>query len=601
MRRYRVRSLVVLAAAGVMLLAPAAARAVGYVYADQWPVLGASCTGGVRLDGHGGVFVAMANMSDPCGVRKYSTDGTLLFGFGTYGASAGQFTQPWDVELAPNHDIYVSDMQTSYVSVFDESGRYKSRFGGPGAGNGQFSGASGLALDSTGVLYAGDNGNSRVEAFTLAGTWQRTIGSAGTGDGQFRNTWSIAVDSLDRLYVADLNDGRIVVFDSYANGNGYLGQFSVDGTGSGGTHFASWVAVAPNDHVFVGQHTGPTGATLQEFTFGGASGTYVRTIDKGYGTGDGQFGTRVYGIDFSARGDLFAGDGFAQRVQKFAWDDGAPVLTHDYDGEWHSQPFTVHFSAKDDYTGVPWLRWTVDGGANWTNNGSIPVPVNTTTHAYDGYYRPMIGAGDSVSNWAYKSLAIKIDTRAPISRVGGVPAAWTNQSVNLSIDATDVGSGVHRTFYDLDGNGLTELDASGVLTIDAPGAHTLQYFSQDNCADTPNEEAAKSVQVLIDQMGPTAVPVNNVIVRRGASATFKYTLSDDLSPTCTVKLLIKKKTKTVKVVSLGAKASPLQVPPRAYSKKLAVTLPIGTYTWTVVATDLAKNVGSYAPKKLTVK
>ena len=92
MRRFRVRLLVVLAAAGVLLLAPAAARAVGYVYADQWPVLGASCTGGVQLDGHGGVFVAMANMSDPCGVRKYSTDGTLLFGFGTYGTSAGQFT-----------------------------------------------------------------------------------------------------------------------------------------------------------------------------------------------------------------------------------------------------------------------------------------------------------------------------------------------------------------------------------------------------------------------------------------------------------------------------------------------------------------------------
>jgi hypothetical protein len=596
----KVRLLTVLIAAGVLLLAPATARAAGYVYADQWPVLGSNCTAGVHVDGHGGVFVAMANSADPCGVRKYTTDGTLLFGFGTYGSAAGQFTQPWDVELAPNHDIYVSDMSTSYVSVFDESGRYKTRFGGPGAGDGQLTMASGLALDSTGVLYVGDNGNSRVEAFNLAGTWQRTIGSPGTGDGQFRNTWSVAVDALDRLYVADLNDGRIVVFDSYAHGNGYLGQFSVDGTGSGGTHYASWVAVAPNDHVFVGQHTGPTGATLQEFTFNGASGAYVRTIDKGYGTGDGQFGTRVYGIDFNARGDLFAGDGFAQRVQKFAWDDSAPILTHDYDGEWHSQPFTVHFTAKDDYTAVPWLRWT-DPGDPWTNDGSVLVPANATTHAYDGYFRPEIGAGDSVSNWAYKTLAIKIDTRPPISHVSGVPAGWTSQTVNVNIDATDVGSGVHRTFYDLDGNGVTELDASGIVTIDTAGPHTLQYFSQDNCADTPNEEATKSVQVLIDQVGPSAIPVNNVNVKHGASATFKYTLNDDFSATCTVKLVIKKKTKIVKSVTLGVKDSNLQVPPHAYGKKLAVALPAGAYTWTVIATDLAKNMGSWAPKKLTVK
>ncbi len=54
-------------------------------------------------------------------------------------------------------------------------------------------------------------------------------------------------------------------------------------------------------------------------------------------------------------------------------------------------------------------------------------------------------------------------------------------------------------------------------------------------------------------------------------------------------------------MSLGVKDSSLQVPPHAYSKKMAVKLPAGVYTWTVVATDLAGNKGSYAPKRLTVK
>lgn len=139
------------------------------------------------------------------------------------------------------------------------------------------------------------------------------------------------------------------------------------------------------------------------------------------------------------------------------------------------------------------------------------------------------------------------------------------------------------------------------MPITTPGRHTLEYFSQDNCADTPNQETTRSVQVYIDQSGPSAKPVNNVSVRRGRSATFKYKLNDDWSATCRVKLVIKKKSKTVKTVALGVKGSTLQVPPHAYSKTLTVGLAAGAYTWTVVATDLAGNVGSYAPRTLTVR
>ena len=61
-----------------------------------------------------------------------------------------------------------------------------------------------------------------------------------------------------------------------------------------------------------------------------------------------------------------------------------------------------------------------------------------------------------------------------------------------------------------------------------------------------------------------------------------------------------KKGKTVKTVALGVKDS-LPAPPRAYNKMLTVGLAAGSYTWSVVATDLAGNVGSHAPRKLTVK
>lgn len=66
----KLRLLVVLAALGMLLLMPVSARAEGYVYADQWPVLGESLVSGIHHDGHGGLFVTLANGSDPCGVRK---------------------------------------------------------------------------------------------------------------------------------------------------------------------------------------------------------------------------------------------------------------------------------------------------------------------------------------------------------------------------------------------------------------------------------------------------------------------------------------------------------------------------------------------------
>lgn len=81
------------------------------------------------------------------------------------------------------------------------------------------------------MLYVGDANTGRVQAFEPAGTWLRTIGDARTGDGQFTGVWGLDVDSQDRLYVTDAYGARIEVFDSFADGNGYLAQWPADGVG----------------------------------------------------------------------------------------------------------------------------------------------------------------------------------------------------------------------------------------------------------------------------------------------------------------------------------------------------------------------------------
>jgi hypothetical protein len=573
----------------VLVLALALAGTAAPAFADGWINTNSWATNG-SLPGQFAEGTGMAVAGGQLFVCDYSNDRVQVFT--TDGAYVRQWAVVHPTGVAVNATtgiVYVSTTTLGggdgLVHMYGLGGDSRGTLTTAGSGDGQTAACYGVALDASGKIYVVDLGNYRVQVFSAAGAFESKFGSNGSADGQFQYPVGIDLDSSGNIYVFDYTQQRV---QKFAGNGAFLTKWGGPGAGTSQFSNAMFLTVDAQDHVFVSDRSNNR---IQEFT---ATGGYVRSITA---TGD----TSPHGITSGPHETLY-GSRLGVGTKLFRWDyDGtAPVMTNDYDGEWHSLPFAVHFSAVDDFTPVPWLRWTTNGGGDWTNSGSIPVsaPAN---HSWDGFFKPMTGAGDSVSNWGYKTLKIKVDTRAPISTVSGVPAGWTSQEVSARIAAADLGSGVAGTYYDLDGAGLTELPENGIVTVSDPGQHTLAYWSEDNCGDTPNQEAPKTVAVFIDQMGPTAVPVGNVSVRRGRSATFKYTLIDDLSPTCTVKLVIQKKGKTVKTVALGVKASTLQVPPHAYSKKLKVSLAAGRYTWTLVATDLAGNAGSYAPKKLTVR
>ena len=114
-------------------------------------------------------------------VIKFSPDGEVLLRLGTPGETGNpptHFTEPNDVVVGPNGNIYVGE---SHGAQFEDE--------------------------------AGPNSIGRITKWAPDGTFIKSWGSWGYEDGQFRAPHSLAFDSQGRLFVADRGNRRIQIFD----------------------------------------------------------------------------------------------------------------------------------------------------------------------------------------------------------------------------------------------------------------------------------------------------------------------------------------------------------------------------------------------------
>lgn len=162
---------------------------------------------GIHVDPDGNLWIADARGDEERKkghqVHKFSPDGELLMSIGTAGV-AGQdkyvFTNPNDVAVAPNGDIFVADGHrpgtNNRIVKYNSKGEYIMEFGSAGAERGQFNEPHALAINSEGKLFVGDRHNSRVQIFDLEGNhidqWT-----------QFGRPSGVYIDKNDMMYVAD--------------------------------------------------------------------------------------------------------------------------------------------------------------------------------------------------------------------------------------------------------------------------------------------------------------------------------------------------------------------------------------------------------------
>lgn len=152
------------------------------------------------------------------GARVYKTDlqGKVLFTIGNVAAESSasrkfDFTDPTDLAVAPNGDIYVVDGYGSQrVTRFDKNFSEIKTIGGRGREHGQFNTCHGIwinTLRKTPEVYIADRQNSRIEVFSLELEYVRTV-----LENEVRYP-SCFYQFKDKLYIPDLAS-RVTIIDA---------------------------------------------------------------------------------------------------------------------------------------------------------------------------------------------------------------------------------------------------------------------------------------------------------------------------------------------------------------------------------------------------
>jgi sugar lactone lactonase YvrE len=121
---------------------------------------------------------------------------------GGVGTAEGYFFFPKGVAVAPNGDLYVSDLMNFRIQVFDSEGRFLRSLGEQGAGVvGKFDKVQGVSWDNLGDLYVADSAQG---VQILNDRFQPLLMFNG---GFFQVPLQVVIDSSNHIFVSDVASG----------------------------------------------------------------------------------------------------------------------------------------------------------------------------------------------------------------------------------------------------------------------------------------------------------------------------------------------------------------------------------------------------------
>jgi plastocyanin len=219
-------------------------------------------------------------------------------------------------------------------------------------------------------------------------------------------------------------------------------------------------------------------------------------------------------------------------------DTTAPTVSAEVTGEQdadgnYTGSATVAVTAQDDASGVDTVEYDLDG-AGFTAYSEPVVVTEPGEHTIE--YRATDAAGNASEPGSTTFTVVAgdpaDDTTAPevAAEVAGEQDADGNylDAANVTLSATDAGSGVDTVEYDLDGAGFTAY--SEPVAVTEPGEHTVTYRATDKAGNVSAEGSATFTVVK----GPdTTAPVVSAMVAGKQDANWDYIDSARVTLTAT--------------------------------------------------------------------
>jgi large repetitive protein len=175
-------------------------------------------------------------------------------------------------------------------------------------------------------------------------------------------------------------------------------------------------------------------------------------------------------------------------LAKLIIDELPPVTTADASADWKNSSQTITLTAMDNETGVAKTFYSL--------NDRPFVEGTSITIDKEGINKISFYSVDKVGNTeAVQTVYSMIDLTNPETSLEQEPNGFL-QSYTGTLNATDSGSGVAKTYYSINGSDFAE---GTTFTVDQEGINQVSFYSVDNAG---NKEETKTLEVKVDKTAP---------------------------------------------------------------------------------------------------
>ncbi len=158
---------------------------------------------GIAVDSGGRLFIGDIGTGK---ISIFDTGGKFISYFG----SSKDISRPAGIFIQGDQ-IYVADIGLHRISVFDNEGKLVRAIGKRGEMAGEFNSPNTLFVRD-GLLYVGDSGNHRVQVLNILGTFLKEIKFDESGQQHMVTPRGIVADASGNIYVASKITHKVLVF-----------------------------------------------------------------------------------------------------------------------------------------------------------------------------------------------------------------------------------------------------------------------------------------------------------------------------------------------------------------------------------------------------